>query len=445
MMMRMRSFSFALIVAATAALGACTQVVEVEVDAGPEPWIEKASLPYASDSHACCAVDGKLYLTGGIPSRWGFLIYDPDADEWTEGPPLPTGRQHHACAAVDGKLYVFGGPYEGGSSMESDVLDVYDPVSDSWETLGELPAVRVEAAGAVLDGDIYLLGGIVGDFPSASVDVYDVSAESWGSAPDMPRAIGSAAAAALPDRIVSVGGEPEEQYLIEGGDPVLDPRNAWALDPASSGWEVIAAQSVFREGAAAVGYGGRAYVFGGMYRGSGGDSVILATAERWDVETGEWEPLTPMPSARVSSCGALIGDTIYVAGGAYLDDHDFEASDRVFAYRPAFDKGPGEETAAPEVEPPPALLWVVASDGDFTDRVALEWHDGGTGFGYTVWRSTDESGPFCELWDTEDAVTAYEDTEVEPGVTYWYRVSYWDEAMGDESELSPGDSGYAES
>jgi N-acetylneuraminic acid mutarotase len=327
--------------------------------------------------------------------------------------------------------------------METDVLDVYDPGSDSWETLGELPAVRVGAAGAVLDGSIYHLGGIVGDALSATVDVYDVGSESWSSAPDMPREAGSAAAAALPDRIVSVGGEPDDQYLIEAGDPVLDPRNAWALDPDFSGWEVIADQSVFREGAVAVGHGGRAYVFGGSYRGPGGESVILETVERWDAEADAWEPLTPMPAARANACGALVGDTIYVAGGAFLDDHDSKRSDRVFAYRPAFDTGPGVETTAPDIEAPPPLEWVVASDGDFTDRVALEWHDGGTGFGYTVWRAQQESGPFCMLWDTEDMVTTYEDAEVEPGVTYWYRVSYYDEAVGEESELSPGDSGFA--
>ena len=66
-------------------------------------------------------------------------VYDPQADAWTQLASMGIARRLHASAAVDGKLYVFGGisPVDRLSTAE-----VYDPASDSWMPVTSLTSAR---------------------------------------------------------------------------------------------------------------------------------------------------------------------------------------------------------------------------------------------------------------------------------------------------------------
>lgn len=351
---------------------------------------------------------------------------------------MPLARNHHRCAAVDGKLYLLGGPSVDGGTTDQDQLDVYDPDSDSWTTLGPVPDVRYGASVAVHQGRIFHLGSLDSQDSQVTVDVYDVAAGTWESVADMPRELGSATAVTLDGQIYLQGGRYWERYLVVDDEPALDSQNAWALDPDSYKWTETAPLVDLRAGHAAVSHGGSVQVFGGWGEEQGLDSVA-----RWAPGEDHWTERAAMPEPRPNACAAAIEDRVYVIGGDWWEGDELHYGRDVLMYEPALDTRECELEAPPEPDRPPALLWVEASDGTHDDRVVVEWHSGGVGFGYTVWRAEDPAGPFEEQYNDEGSAALYEDTRVEPGVTYWYRVSYWDEGMAAESPLSPADSGYA--
>jgi hypothetical protein len=74
-------------------------------------------MPRARFAHSASAVDGKIYIIGGVdadvhaPPSEGFLmvdVYDPATDTWATAADIPAGAPHHAADVVDGKIYTFG-------------------------------------------------------------------------------------------------------------------------------------------------------------------------------------------------------------------------------------------------------------------------------------------------------------------------------------------------
>lgn len=74
----------------------------------------------------------------------------------------------------------------------------------------------------------------------------------------------------------------------------------------------------------------------------------------------------------------------------------------------------------PPLEAPQNLL---ASDGDYTDKVALSWEAPAGGplpDSYTVQRSDTQGGPYADLGSS--ASLGYDDLTAVPGLGYWYQV-----------------------
>ena len=90
-------------------------------------------------------------MTGGAvgpgTSANSAYVYDPQADAWTQLASMGIARLGHASAAVDGKLYVFGGI---GTSGHHSTAEVYDPASNSWAQVTSLTSARSYFAAAAL-------------------------------------------------------------------------------------------------------------------------------------------------------------------------------------------------------------------------------------------------------------------------------------------------------
>lgn len=91
-------------------------------------------------------------------------------------------------------------------------------------------------------------------------------------------------------------------------------------------------------------------------------------------------------------------------------------------------------TSAPS--PPTGLT---ATDGNFSDRVELEWSPAARADYYIVYRATSQAGPYQKLGET--AGITFTDGGVAPNVVYWYRVKACNSAGC--SDPSQPDSGYA--
>ena len=66
--------------------------------------------------------------------------YDPATNAWEAVAPMATARYNHAVAALDGKLYVAGGLGAGYNRLSS--VERYDPALDAWEAVAPMGTAR---------------------------------------------------------------------------------------------------------------------------------------------------------------------------------------------------------------------------------------------------------------------------------------------------------------
>ncbi|MFQ6019006.1 MAG: Kelch repeat-containing protein, partial [Kiloniellaceae bacterium] len=126
-------------------------------------WTAAAAMPTARSELAAAALDGRIYVAGGLATFGGtkvFEVYDPAADRWDRLAQLPRSLHHFGMAAARGRIYLTGG-YSGLSfSADSAEAWAYDPAGDDWTRLPDMPAPRA-AHGMVNLGDkLYVVGGV---------------------------------------------------------------------------------------------------------------------------------------------------------------------------------------------------------------------------------------------------------------------------------------------
>ena len=163
---------------------------------------------YMRYASAAVTLDGAIYLIGGQgPSDTIMQRYDPTEDKWTAKAPLSRARDHVAAAALNGKLYALGGRTSGSIFA---TIEIYDPAPDMWTAGTSMQDTRSGFGAAVVNGKIYVAGGeLIAQQPFSVRDTAEV------------------------------------------------------LDPASNQWSYKAKLPGPLHGTGAVGYEGKAYVFGG--------------------------------------------------------------------------------------------------------------------------------------------------------------------------------------
>lgn len=68
----------------------------------------------------------------------------------------------------------------------------------------------------------------------------------------------------------------------------------------------------------------------------------------------------------------------------------------------------------------PAPINVTATDGEYPDKIVVNWDPVEGATNYIVYRAASEDGDYLPIADVEN--TRYEDANVVAGTTYWYRV-----------------------
>lgn len=76
-----------------------------------------------------------------------------------------------------------------------------------------------------------------------------------------------------------------------------------------------------------------------------------------------------------------------------------------------------------EVKAPEAPTGVLASDDDFDDRIRITWNASAGAEGYEVWRGLQEGIGFLGPIIGTPAATTFDDTDVQPGIVYWYSIT----------------------
>ena len=184
----------------------------LEYDPVTDKWMSKSdaiatgNFSLSTGSSSICAMNGKIYVFGGVSSDGKILStveeYDPATNTWTKKADMPTPRYVFSTSAVDGKIYAIGGM--GGTNSINDVdvkilstVEEYDPAADTWTKKADAPMARVMFSTSVVNGKIYTIGGMdsllllgaseerdlenvtTGTFVKGIVEEYDPKVDKW--------------------------------------------------------------------------------------------------------------------------------------------------------------------------------------------------------------------------------------------------------------------------
>lgn len=264
------------------------------------PWATLPSMPVAVDGAAVGAYDGRLWVIGGISAAEGrpilndVNIYDPGTHKWRPGPSLPVPLYYASLASTGSQLYVL-----GGLSPQGSVSTVYrlDSPTAQWRVVGHLPAAR-GAGGAAWDGHRLVFGGGVRPDGRAASDVWALEDGHW-------RPLGRLHPAR--EKLATATDGNGTVWFMAG-------RDANTAANAFSAVDIVKADSVHRAGSVSAVQGAA-----GVWWPS--DGVCLIGGEAATGWSGQVKCLAvrahlpPLPAPRAGLGAAVIGNTVFVAGG----------------------------------------------------------------------------------------------------------------------------------
>jgi N-acetylneuraminic acid mutarotase len=252
--------------------------------------------------------NGKIYVIGGLARGLEASTlnqqYDPVTDTWREMAPMPFPLSHPNAAALNNRIYVIGGFLSQVHVGAQEKALEYDPAADRWRVLAPLKVPRGSIGVAAVNGRIHAIGGRTWDrVTSAAHEVYDPATNSWTDAAALPRARDHFGIAVADGRIHVFGGRINLPTDNTNQHDIYDPAtNAW-----TSGPPLPTARS-----------GGASALYRGLIVFAGGECNIdrpFSTNEGFNVKTGQWETLAPMPIGKHGITGTTDGQLMYVAGG----------------------------------------------------------------------------------------------------------------------------------
>jgi N-acetylneuraminic acid mutarotase len=302
-----------------------------------DSWAKKRSVSPYRIRMAAGAINGVIYVAGGIAINWATLeahdlarvdAYDVATNTWARVAPMPAAREFpNGASAINGKLYVTGGINPDNKMTRT--LFVYDPKTNSWTRKADMPQLGCAGIQGVMDGKLYVYTYLCrrnssSDDPMARLYRYDPATDTWVKR-------------ALPPQLLSSSGGviSGKFYLAAAYVGTRPPTPLYAYDPMSNSWQKKAPMSQpFHDMAGAV-VNGKLFMVGGSDGFSGEDPG--PELEMYDPVSNSWASRTPLPFgvAEGAAVGAA-GKVYYIVGRAYPvtgGERTLSASE-LYAYTP---------------------------------------------------------------------------------------------------------------
>jgi len=349
-----------------------TFFADVQVyDPATDSWSARHPMPTARVYGVAAAVNGKIYLIGGLIGDPGpiapTLEYDPATETWITKAPMPTDRIRPGAAVIDGKIYVVGGATTTGVPV--DTVEAYDPATDRWTPLAPMSTARSKPAVGNVNGLLYAFGGVNSSFVIvASGEMYDTALDMWFDAPPLPAARVGAGAAVLEGVLYVIGGQ---SATVTGN------ATTFAFTPSGSGsWSATGslAQRRFLFGGAIALPDRRVLVAGGFNYQQG----TLASAELYDPATGTWSAASSMGTARRGHGSVrLPNGKVLVAGGLVSSAELYDPTTDTWSATGSMSVSRYLPTAT--LLPNGKVLVAGGYDASFTPTTTAELYDPATG------------------------------------------------------------------
>ena len=303
--------------------------VSVALENAAKQWMPRTDMPTARFLFGTCVVDGKVFAIGGEVDKFGDTaiatveMYDPKTDTWERKADMPTARAGVSTLVVDGKIYAIGGgkgkKYQVGAGWVHSgkllpTIEMYDPVTDTWTQKADMPVPRCSNSTCIVDGKIYIIGGVAANGKQGrldSVDIYDPATDTWTKGKSMNHARGGASVSVVNGKIYVMGGVGWPQIPNHPG-PFLS--SVEVFNPETNHWKEIAEMPTPKGFHTASVINGKIYVIGGGFRGND-QFEYLSTVEVYDPETDRWTQEPDMPIGKWAHRAEVINEKIYIFGG----------------------------------------------------------------------------------------------------------------------------------
>ena len=170
------------------------------------------------------------------------------------------------------------------------------------------PIARRAVAAATLRGDVYVSGGWNGDATQlARVDAYDPIGRAWRIVPGLGIARSQHSLVAALGRLWAVAGWSAERGLVAEIE-------SWG--PGETAWRTVTRLPTPRREPGVALLGSRIIVAGGFDGASDADlDGYSGVVEAYDLTSGTWTNLAPMPTPRRGLALVNVDDALYALGG----------------------------------------------------------------------------------------------------------------------------------
>jgi N-acetylneuraminic acid mutarotase len=246
-----------------------------------------------------------LALLVGVASALVLAVAVGAQGSWSTLAPVPAPTEGMQVGQIGNQIIAA----YGYSAGDTNLTRIYDIDADSWSLGSPAPLpTRSEGAAATHGGELYVVGGRSAG-PLADLDRYTRATDTWVSLANMPTARRGLATAVVGNALYAIGGSTGTAPC--NGSPLATLER---YDIDSGTWSTMAPLPSARSDLAAYAHGDKIYVFGGC---TGSESAVTNAVDVYNVATNTWSTApADMPIARSSMYAAGgKGSTVFVIGG----------------------------------------------------------------------------------------------------------------------------------
>ncbi len=243
----------------------------------------------------------------GVLSERSY-VFDPKTGQWEIYTTMPIRRLDLCAVTHDNHMYVVGGQHSADSKAMDSIGTIhrYNPRFDTWEQLHPMNKRRALFTLDAVNDYLYAVGGKNTQGSLASVEYFDPDKNAWDYVSHLPLPVFGHASAVYNGKLFISGGVVSGRSFscaLQCYDPIVD---KWSYFPPLGTKRAFHVMSEVD---------GKLYVIGGNTYNENGKRVDCRKVERYDLETNQWQTLTPMLQPVCFAATATYKQYIYVIGG----------------------------------------------------------------------------------------------------------------------------------
>lgn len=277
--------------------------------------------------YGAAAIGNKIYVVGGMATQgsgypnvtllYSAEVYDTTTDQWSSAPPFPMKIHHPNVVAVDGDLYILGGLSTKPGTATYLLKTAYklDTQTSTWKAMSSItPGSGCGASAIGVRGKmVYLAGGTqqVGKTAMDVVSSYDSASDTWSVLPiKLPEVRDHVGGAVIGNVFYVVGGQKVLQDSVQGTVFAMD------LSASEMRWTKMASLPTPRGSLITAAIGNKIYTFGGEGNPDNSTQGVFPQTEIYDVEKDSWSQDAPMRTPKHGAVAVVVDGNIYIPGGS---------------------------------------------------------------------------------------------------------------------------------